>query len=618
MLNVSYENWEKICNAYKDIRNGTKKSYLQWYPLSNHGMLNYFKNREFFEKYIKTGYLFTDSKVLHIMKHFLQKQDGTFRDAQLVSPILYLLVQTICYEIFERCELVPQNTSVYYAGDFETLDLHYFKSYDKYYKQVNYASESYSYFIKVDITDFFRSINLDILFNDINNSCIKDTFTENELYIFKEIFSYCGEGKYPILENSTGLSFLATKVFLNDCDNQLSTYLSNNEEIDNYSLIRYVDDLYIVLNLKEGANIDILASELINTYSTILEMKGLRINSSKTEYGETKNIDVSLKKSLYDEIVNGEIFELHKESFEMLKTFLKELSDFVRVNKIVIADEYDRILASNFIIPGSNVSSRELFLKSIYNCSEIVDDSDIINHFQNLNKLENYRYDTKMLVTLLLKTKDNRLIKELLNELFIKSRNSKWSKTDVYVAIIYLLNRNFSHEDLLSYIESENFELFSYIRNYCQPTKKFIDGIRTSRFEKLKITGNTMKLYLLYKIEESRNNHLHAFAYYKNYFDAMTAEIDFYCNPKGKAVRYQAFYHEKNLNKYYFNNKKIKGTITIINKAHSFRNENPLNHGSAELLRKANPVKKELYQCIDELDTLLQNKIDEVLKESIN
>ena len=561
MINISYDNWNKICNAYKDVKVGTRKSYLQWYSLSNQGLLSYLSSQEFFNKYIKTGYVFTDSNVLCSMNHYLQKGDGTFRDAQLVSPIFYLIIQTICYEIYQRGEFTSRSSSIYYSGDFEKLDLHYVKTYDSFYKHVNYSSEIYPYYIKLDISDFFRSINLDTLFHEITEYCINDTFTENELFIFKEIFLYCGQGKFPVLENSTGLSFLASYIYLNDCDKHLSTFLKNKEKIIDYELVRYVDDLYVFINIEDDINIEVIASDIINQYLTILDKKNLRLNTSKIVYGNTKNINESLKQSLYDEVVNGEIFELHKESFEMLKKFLDELSDFVKEKKVVISDEYDKILEKNFRIEGSDVSSRELFLKSIYNCPEIVNDSDVVSYMKTLNRLQNYRYDTKMLITLILKTENGELIKAFLNELFKKSRDFEWSKTDIYAALIYLLNRNFKNTELLGYIKSENHELYGYISNYCLDTIKFVEMKKINIFEKLGIRKNTMKLFLLYKIEVSRNNHLQAFAYYKTYFDAVTAEIDFFINSERRKVNYRGFYKDSQLKDFYYNNKKLENTI---------------------------------------------------------
>ena len=67
------------------------------------------------------------------------ESDGSFRDAALVSPLLYLILQAVGYEIAsvymsER----PEDISAYYSGRFEEeLTVRYKREYDTFFKEIN-------------------------------------------------------------------------------------------------------------------------------------------------------------------------------------------------------------------------------------------------------------------------------------------------------------------------------------------------------------------------------------------------------------------------------------------------------------------------------------------------
>ena len=78
-------------------------------------------------------------------------------------------------------------------------------------------------------------------------------------------------------------------------------------------------------------------------------------------------------------------------------------------------------------------------------------------------------------------------------------------------------------------------------------------------------------------------NIMGAFAYFKNYFDRLSALLAFesgYEN-KGRNPNFKMFYKEIELIKMYA---EIEGGKTVIEEAHKYRNENPLSHASAGLI----------------------------------
>lgn len=67
-------------------------------------------------------------------------------------------------------------------------------------------SKEFPYFIKTDISDYFSNINLYRLLAMINSRIDKENspkFTPLQLKMIKETLYYCGNCKFPLVENST-------------------------------------------------------------------------------------------------------------------------------------------------------------------------------------------------------------------------------------------------------------------------------------------------------------------------------------------------------------------------------------------------------------------------------
>ena len=113
----------------------------------------------------------------------------------------------------------------------------------------------------------------------------------------------------------------------------------------------------------------------------------------------------------------------------------------------------------------------------------------------------------------------------------------------------------------------------------------------------------------MYLCESKRENHMAAFAYFKNFFDRVTADLDFryVSNPRLRKPNYKEFYKEGRFISFY---EKINGSEDVIKRAHKLRNANPLSHSSSELLDKDN-TSMELKKNIEELHNLIYSYIEE-------
>ena len=211
---------------------------------------------------------------------------------------------------------------------------------------------------------------------------------------------------------------------------------------------------------------------------------------------------------------------------------------------------------------------------------------------------------------MIMKTRNNRAIKGFLNQLFERNRYYKWNSYDTTIAISYLIQSKFKHMDLLKILSVQHPNLYSYYELNCQNsflaclTQKCLNRL----CEVIATDGKAHYLYFMFLCEMKRENYMAAFAYFKNFFDRVTADLDFVynCDPQKKKPNYKAFYREGAFISFYSG---IDNSDEIIKTAHKLRNANPLSHSSSELLDNENTT-DDLKQSIRALHDLIYRYIE--------
>ena len=605
MFCMRYDTWRSICDMYLNLGVGTHKSYLQWYPFAimTKGDKEYLKSEDFYNKYIKTfSFIFFESS-MQCSNNYLQKGDGSFRDATLISPLLYLVLQAYGKEIYEK--YVPSRSkdiSVFYAGNYQHMRAKYKKDYDDFFKEINCCLEKYQYFIKTDISSFYSNINVDRLIYRIDNICNSEdiSFTSTQLNLFKELLMYCGNGHFPLIENSLASSYLATVVYLDEVDEKLYKYVSENIQIfKDFKMIRYVDDLYILISsettIKElhGAY-----NEIKNEYSSILKSFGLSLNTNKCCIKETQKISGELKKSLYNEVYcakNHFIEELYKGSF---KKFINGLTNELAQDSIDVS-AYNNLIEKHFCDNNIEFTASEVFNYFIYTDNNELYSPETENEIIKLveNGISYISLDPRRLTVMVLKTRNERAIKSLLCQLFSTSRDKRWNSYHTSIAISYLLHRGFKQGDLLEILKHQDAELYDYYKVNCKVScmKVFDDKKINNLLECIYFDVKASYLYFMYCCEMRRYNYMAAFAFYKNFFDRTTADIEFK-EKQLKKPSYNGAYRKGDLKKFYAN---IKYSDEIIETAHKLRNANPISHSSSELLDEVNTSEQLIKNMYD-------------------
>ena len=618
MFGITYDTWNQVCKMYFGLSKGCKKAYLQWFPFSKMSESDerYIMSEAFFEKYIKNASFVLFPEAMHQSENFLQKGDGSFRDSSLLSPILYLVLQAIGKEIHNHYQPIRSvNIDAFYAGNYEYMRAKYKVDYDNFYKLINSYICNCTYFIKTDITNFFPNINLDILMNKIDerSNVSENNFTPTQLKMIKEFLAYCGSGRFPTVENSVASSFLSTVIYLDEIDDRIYKFINEKiDSIDAFKIIRYVDDMYILI--KDETDILELHNaynQIRNEYSSILKEYGLSLNTKKCCIKPKKDINEELKKSLYDEYFNGiqhNIEDLFVGKFQM---FLDSLLDSVEKDCIDV-ERYNSIIEECFGNNSVEFTPTEVFNYFVYECENTFESPNVAKTICRLIKtdISFISLDPKRLSIMIMKTKNTEAIKSLLNELFTRDRNGCWNTYDTSIAISYLIQSEFRHIDLLKVLNKNSKSLEDYYK-YCCKTS-FAVLLRNKRFnDYVKVIDSDWKayfLYFMYLIEKQRHDVLAEFAFFKNFFDRFNADLDFFCgkDSKSKKPNYNGFYQESAAKKLY---KEIPGSDKIIREAHKLRNSNPLSHASAELI-DSKSTSKDLKNSINDLISIINEYMD--------
>lgn len=616
MISLEYQDWKRACKMLRNIPMNAQNKYFQTYSFYKLSVSSWKKlsSPNFFNNYIKSGEFLTYDYNLCFSDRLLQKNNGSYRHVRIVSPIIYLFLIAIASQIERLYEdKRSENIAVFFSGNFdkENGSAHYKNSYEAYLIEINTCQVSYKYYFKIDFSTFFPLIDTDLLFNKIDNLDPKSAL------IYSSIVKMIGQGRMPIIDGNSGLSYLNTVVYLDNFDTEVVDYLNKLTEIDSFRLVRYVDDLYIFINCEE-TELELLNYKIYNHLCENSVKNHVELNSSKTEYlTSTSGLGEKMNSDLYDFFVNSTEINFNDYfSKEDLKLFLERLLNLPRHASY---EEYASSVLSTFK-NDEFVFEEEYALNAIvYNKKSWAKDNEIqelISKIINLN-YHKLRYAAKALITLVLNTENGDIIRALLNKLFTSYSDESENIVDEILSIEYLVQRNFKHTNLMNAIKKVNPNIVNYMNNYqLHDFLNYIENNRINyytqenkRYLQLTNDSNINFLYFRYKYFEALGQTLESFAYYKNYFDRFIAHVQFCLgNDTGKKPSYKKYYKEKDL----------KQTIkllqietsdndidNILNEAHKMRNNNPVSHASANILKNSDFKKTDILNSIDNLNEIL-------------
>lgn len=332
----------------------------------------------------------------------------------------------------------------------------------------------------------------------------------------------------------------------------------------------------------------------------------MALNATKYRFGETENISEELKRSLYDECFNGIESNIGDFFTGKLEGFLSEIYEEICGSGLT-NEQYTELVEKHFSSDEIEFVPEEVLNYLVYENQTELKQPEVSNILTQIIKrdVSFLSVDPKRLSVMVMQSKNKNVESAMLNKLFERSCAGLWNSYDTTSAISYLIQSNFGDIDLLEVIRTQCYDLYAYYE-YCCKTS-FIHQVDNFKYEKflecVKGDKQAVFLYFLSLCEQNKGNYLGAYAYYKNFFDRISADMAFIIgeNLGDKRPNYRKYYKEPELKRLY---RGIENSDVVIEKAHKLRNSNPLSHSSAELIDK-NGSSAELKNTQRELEKLI-------------
>ena len=604
-MHPSFESWVLACNMMLE-EESRFRSYIQWYPFSqlNSESWQLLKSEGFYRRYIEDGAFILSEQMRFTTKGYVQKQGVTMRDTHLVSPVLYLYLLAVGIEYEQIYTEGRPEMVCLYAGDIGRRQAHYRKSYKVFRDSVTYCSERFGYCLKTDIVNFYGAINVDALMSsmqDYSSGCL----SVSDCLFLRSLLLYCGKGRFPTIQNHTTLSFLATKVYLSRVDSVFHERLNAMPDVSSYELVRYADDLYIFFNPASGSSLLNVQHAIANTYSDLLRSEGLALNQEKLKFMAASEARESMTTvSCVD--FSGDAIDL-KTSFDsdQIVSVLSAIAEDIG-NGVYSHGLFLDAVSKGFTGGELTIEPMAAFRQCLFHQPELFRNPEVIKSLSTVLSLGNVAlsFNTAAMVQCVLNTRDELLIKSLLNNLFESERRGTWGSLDALTALTYLQQRGMAHRDLIGCLRRLEPGLAQFCIHYCK--RDFSLAAKPEVEEKtIEILRNDEKSKMLYAFSLSQNavgDILGATAYYRAFFDRFTSLTRSRINGK----REKWLYAEKELVEVY---ERIDNAKETIRHAEKMRQSNPLIHASSEVISSPS-FKEDLKAVMQSLRSLMNDYLE--------
>ena len=223
--------------------------------------------------------------------------------------------------------------------------------------------------------------------------------------------------------------------------------------------------------------------------------------------------------------------------------------------------------------------------------------------------------DPRRLVSLIVNTHDEELIKKFLNKLYCCAEGKNWFISHDFMAIQYLLYRNFVSTKLLNKMKEYSPQNVEFIIKYYKNDWRnyVINNEVNMQVHKLHYNETPISFFKFLEIVSIENgNVLQAQAYNKNYFDSITKNIEIvkgYTTDKNKVN-----YRKDELHEIYVNKLKISNEMWIsINNLCDRRNKNLLCHASCNVFSNKQDLSVSIKKDIHNINNLIDKIIDDYI-----
>lgn len=449
---------------------------------------NNFDCQKFYDELLQKDILYNHNNIFYNIEYLIPKGVYGVRKFNFLSFEMLLLYYTLGFYIFdlikesyETIELKKDkrdSISTYYGGkiDFNNpkkSTLYYQSDYIDFNNKVSNQIENIlkkkkkAIIIKLDIQDYFKSINIEILLKIIHEYAVpsnskRNHFDSSTIEEIKNLFLFINKSLKGVpLFSQNILSNFLSYLYLFELDNFVQNLKISREE--DFTYCRYVDDFYIIFKRNKGTTNNVIGDEIFDITTSISEFLyeklELKINELKTEaliINDDDDFEKFIKKEKVISIP------------ESLKTEKKPLDKLAEIKDIVEKLKKDYKLTGKVSITMEDSNKlKEIFSRSMKQYlatpnAKIVVDKMFLNWYPVLTLSS-----SQALIYLLKNSNQNKLLKDFL----IDNKEYKLSNPQyLFLLEKYLLS---NVPDLIfnkEVIDSEE------SNNYLNLIKKMLDG----------------------------------------------------------------------------------------------------------------------------------------------
>lgn len=577
-----------------------------------------FDIQNYYDEYIAKDILYNKTNIFYNIEYLIPKGSYGVRNFNFLSfemLILYYSLSFYFYDIIkESYEAIEtkkdnrKNISTYYGGkiDFENpkkSNLFYQKDYIDFNNIVNEKIEEIldlnkkAVIIKLDIQDYFKSIDFNILLETIKKYAVPSNsktlnFDYTTIEEIKNLFLFINKSLLgiPLFAQSIVSNYLSY-LYLFKLDNYIQELPVANEK--DFLYVRYVDDFYLIFKRNKSVKNDKIGDEIFNITTGITEFLfselQLNINHLKTHkmiLEDTQDLQKFIKKEKIISIPET----LKKEKKPQEK--LDEIKEIIEKLK----GEYKSGGVTSLSTEENN-KLKEIFSKSLKNYIKVNTVKPTIDKmFKGWNPILTL-YSSQALIFLLKHSEENNILKDfLLENTTVKFNHPQY----LYLLEKFILSNEkddtFNTKVLSSEINNSYLALIKkMLGNKSSLTQNQDINIDDTFLSKNQTITQQIKMLNLAEIEDKYNlafNHLlNIYHYYcfKNDKDA------------GPLKKYKQTNVLQFLDKLNLSNIHLAFTIQFFDR----RNKNNISHPGEELMENWIVSKNEYLEFKSNLNTLL-------------
>lgn len=364
---ISLADWENAVDYVEMQLKSTSGSLRRVAQLAHKRHLKDFpiyRSEIYFSKYVEKQQFYVADSVFSTSEYVTPKYIAGKRRKVYLSAQMYILFCAHAIRIARTCNNLAlyfkesnDKVSGYYGSEiiFDdqgklNLDIskHVYRNYYiRYRKEINENIGKYDVAFRIDFQDFYDNLDIRILLEKLmyyvhHSDRLKHDFDELRLEKFANFFEYCMRGRrgLPQADNNYMANYLSD-LYLKFWEIDIISFLNSisRAQVEDYKLIRYVDDTYLFIKLPPNTTKEVGNSRGLSILEHISDLTyysyGLRINAKTQSYWLKDHLDVAkLRKKLKSTSAEGVFFRdpgekntsLANRAFETLKSIAHSVS----------------------------------------------------------------------------------------------------------------------------------------------------------------------------------------------------------------------------------------------------------------------------------------------------